>query len=125
MWNVVICDGNETEREQLSEYVKLWCSKNNRDASIEDCSDWAGLYNKIQQGEPDTIIVAHDSITGLDAVMDVPFPHSKIIWFSKLNLPTQTWQLNVNWFGTKPVTYQKMSKALSFCKKMENRYTSA
>lgn len=125
MWNVVICDGNETEREQLSEYVKLWCSENNRDASIEDCSDWAGLYNKIQQVEPDTIIVAHDSITGLDAVMDVPFPYSKIIWFSKLNLPTQTWQLNVNWFGTKPVTYQKMSKALSFCKKMENRYTSA
>lgn len=124
MWNVVICDGNEPEREQLSEYVKLWCKENGRDASVEVCSDWVGLYDKVQQVEPDTIIVAHDNMAGLDTIMDIPLPHAKIIWFSELSLTMQTCQLCVSWFGTKPVTYQKMNKALSFCTRIGTRYTS-
>lgn len=113
MWNIVICNDNETEQKQLLEYVQRWCSQNDRTASVEICSDWAELYEKLSHTEPDIIIVAQDGVTGLDTITSSHFPPSKIIWFSDLDFAIQAYRLCISWFGKKPATYPMIDKALS------------
>lgn len=113
MWNIVICNGNKTEQQQLLEYIKRWCSENDREASVEICSDWTELYEKLSHTEPDTIIIAQDGVTGLDTITSSHFPPSKIIWFSDLDFAMQAYRLCISWFGKKPVSYTMIDKALS------------
>ena len=40
MWNVIICDGDEPEREQLMGFVRQYFEEKKKDAQIAGCMDW-------------------------------------------------------------------------------------
>lgn len=115
MWSVVVCDGNETEREQLLEYIRRFSGEEKREVTLTGCADWPELYERLGQAEPDVIIIAQDGVEGLNTLTNIHLPPRKFIWFSDLDFGLQAYRLCVPWFGSKPVTYQKMAQALTRC----------
>ena len=115
MWSIVVCDGNETEREQLLEYIRRFGGETNEGVSAEGCAGWPELYERLKQAEPDVIIIAQDGVEGLNTLTNIHLPPRKFIWFSDLDFSLQAYRLCVPWFGSKPVTYQKMTQALIRC----------
>lgn len=115
MWNVVVCDDDETELEQLFEYVRRFSREKNRKVALTGCADWPELYKRLEQAEPDVIIIAQGGVVGLNTITSIHLPPRKFIWFSDLDFGLQAYRLCVPWFGSKPVTYQKMTQALSRC----------
>lgn len=115
MWSVVVCDGDETEREQLLEYIRRFGGEKKREVTLTGCTDWPELYERLKQAEPDVIIIAQDGVEGLNTLTNIHLPPRKFIWFSDLDFSLQAYRLCVPWFGSKPVTYQKMAQALTRC----------
>ena len=115
MWSVVVCDGDEAEREKLLEYVRRFSGEKNGEITAEGCADWPELYERLSQAEPDVIIIAQNGVAGLDTVTSIHLPPGKIIWFSDLDFGLQAYRLCLPWFGQKPVTYSKMDQALTRC----------
>lgn len=58
MWNVIICDGDEPEREQLMGFVRQYFEEKKKDAQIAGCMDWPELEGMVKQSLPDVVIVA-------------------------------------------------------------------
>lgn len=115
MWNIVICDGDKVERDQLVEYVEHCCAGNGWEASVRVCADWPELYGLLGEAEPDVIVMAQDGVAGIDTITSIHLPSAKIIWFSDLNFGQQAYRLCLSWFNMKPVTYDKMEQALTRC----------
>lgn len=115
MWNVVVCDGDEREREEILEYVRLCCSEKKWEVSLEGCIDWPELYEKIGERKPDIIIIAQNGVEGLNTITSIHLSATKFIWFSDLDFGVQAYRLCVNWFSRKPVTHRKMEQALTRC----------
>lgn len=115
MWNIIICDGNEAEREQIIGYIRHYCKKYMREAEVEVCADWPELMEKLKLAEPDVLVAAQDGVDGLDTITSAHLPPRKVIWFSDLDFGVQSYRLCLSWFGRKPVTYQKMEQALIRC----------
>lgn len=115
MWSVVVCDGNETERKQLLEYIRRFSCEKKREVTITDCADWPELYERLGQAESDVIIIAQDGVEGLNTITNIHLPPKKFIWFSDLEFGLQAYRLCVSWFGKKPVTYRKLEQALMRC----------
>lgn len=115
MQNVVVCDGDKAEREQLLEYIRRFCSGDGREVNAEGCADWPELFERLRQEEPDVILIAQDGVEGLDTITNMHLPPRKIIWFSDLDFGVQAYRLCLSWFGKKPVTYQKLEQALARC----------
>lgn len=115
MWDVVVCDGNQTEREQLLEYIRRYGSEKKEVVSARGCADWPGLVEQLKEGEPEILVIAEDGVSGLDFIISAHLPRAKLIWFSDLDFAIQAYRLCVSWFGQKPVTYQKMEQALLRC----------
>ena len=115
MWSIVVCDGNEMEREQLLEYIRRFGGEKKREVTITGCTDWPELYERLKQAEPDVIIIAQDGVEGLNTITNIHLPPKRFIWFSDLDFGLQAYRLCVPWFGSKPVTYQKMAQALTRC----------
>lgn len=115
MWSVVVCDGDETEREQILQYVRRFGGEKKRKVALTGCADWPELYERLGRAEPDVIIIAQDGVAGLNTITSIHLPPGKFIWFSDLDFGLQAYRLCVPWFGSKPVTYQKMTQALTRC----------
>lgn len=115
MWSVVVCDGDEAEREQLLEYVRRFCDGNKQAVTAEGCADWPELFERLRQTEPDVILIAQDGVEGLNTITNMHLPPGKIIWFSDLDFAVQAYRLCLSWFGKKPVTYHKLEQALERC----------
>ena len=115
MWKIIVCDENEAEREQIAEYIRLFCGMYSRKWSAEGCADWPELLEKLRQGEPDLLIVAQNGVAGLDTITSAHLPPQKIIWFSDLDFGVQSYRLCLFWFSKKPVTYRKMEQILLRC----------
>lgn len=115
MWSVVVCDGDETERELILEYIRRFSGERNQESTAEGCAGWPELYEKLKQAEPDVIIIAQNGVAGLNTITSIHLPPRKLIWFSDLDFSLQAYRLCIPWFGSKPVTYQKMKHALARC----------
>ncbi|MCC8024442.1 MAG: hypothetical protein LIP16_03965 [Clostridium sp.] len=115
MWSVIVCDGDETEREQLLEYIRRFSGEKIWEVTLTGCADWPELHEKLGQVEPDVIIIAQDGVEGLNTLTNIHLPSRKFIWFSDLDFGLQAYRLCVPWFGSKPVTYEKMVQALTRC----------
>lgn len=115
MWNVVVCDGDRAEREQILDYVRNFSGENNKEIEVIGCADWPELYEKLEQAEPDIIIIAQDGVEGLNTITNIHLPPRRFIWFSDLDFGLQAYRLCLSWFGSKPVTYRKMAQALTRC----------
>lgn len=115
MRRVVVCDGDEAERKQILEYIQNFSRENNHEVETEGCADWPELYEKLGKAEPDIIIIAQNGVDGLNTITNMHLPPKRFIWFSDLDFALQAYRLCLSWFGNKPVTYQKISQALTRC----------
>ncbi len=117
MWSIVVCAGDEMEREQIIGYVRSFSRENNKTVEVEGCASWPKLYEKLEQTEPDIIIIAQDGVEGLNTITNIHLPPRRFIWFSDLDFSLQAYRLCLPWFGSKPVTYSKIVQALTRCLK--------
>ena len=115
MRHVIVCDGNTTEQQQLMTYVQQSCTAKGWDVQTEGCADWPELVQKIKRLEPDIVLIAQDGVEGLDTITSAALLSGKIIWFSDLDFGVQAYRLCVSYFCQKPITYQKMDRALNQC----------
>ena len=113
MWNVIICGGDAAEQGRLTAYIRLCCNKTGSDVRIEECADWPALARKVKHTEPDLVVVVQDGVEGLDTITSARLLAGKIIWFSDLDFGVQAYRLCVSYFCRKPVTYQKVERAVA------------
>lgn len=81
MWNVIICDGDEPEREQLMGFVRQYFEEKKKEAQVTGCMDWPELEGMVKQSLPDVVIVAQNSVDGLNTITSARLLSRKIIWF--------------------------------------------
>lgn len=117
MWSMIVCDGDEAERAQLIALARQCLEEMNVPAQVAGCADWPALDDMIRQALPDAVIVAQDSVEGLNTITSARLLARKIIWFSDLDFGVQAYRLCVPFFCRKPVSRQKMEQAL--CRLME------
>lgn len=82
MWNVIICDGDEPEREQLMGFVRQYFEEKKKDAQIAGCMDWPELEGMVKQSLPDVVIVAQNSVDGLNTITSarLPVPENHMVF---------------------------------------------
>lgn len=115
MWRIVICDGDEAERELLLGYARSYGRQRKCEVQAVGCADWPQLLGALAQAEPDAVIVAQNGVQGMDIITSTHLPPRKVAWFSDLDFAIQAYRLCLAWFGTKPVTYPKAAQALCRC----------
>lgn len=120
MWSVLVCDSDEAERNEILTYIRRFGAEKNQEVMATGCADWPELYERLGQAEPDVILVAQNGVKGLDILTNIHLPPSQFIWFSDLDFSLQAYRLCIKSFSKKPVTYQKVERAL-----MEYRDTVA
>lgn len=113
MWSMIICDGNESERVKLMGLARQCLEEKNVEAKVTGCADWPELEGMVRQALPDVVIVAQDSVEGLNTITSAKLLSRKIIWFSDLDFGVQAYRLCVPFFCQKPVTRKKMDQALT------------
>lgn len=113
MWNMIVCDGDGAEREQLMDLARQCLQEKEVEAEVTGCADWPELEGMAKRAIPDAVIVAQDGVEGLDTITSARLLSRKIIWFSDLDFGVQAYRLCVPFFCKKPVTRKKMEQALS------------
>ena len=83
------------------------------EARVTGCADWPELDCMVKRALPDAVIVAQDSVEGLNTITSARLLSRKIIWFSDLDFGVQAYRLCVPFFCKKPVTRYKMEQALT------------
>ncbi|MCC2878405.1 hypothetical protein LK536_19190 [Lachnoclostridium pacaense] len=113
MWSMIVCDGDEAEREQLMGLARQCLEEKGVEARVTGCADWPELDGIVKRVLPDAVIVAQDSVEGLNTITSARLLSRKIIWFSDLDFGVQAYRLCVPFFCQKPVSRHKMEQALS------------
>lgn len=113
MWSMIVCDGDKAEREQLMDLARQCLEEKEVEAKVTGCADWPELEGMTRRGLPDAVIVAQDSVEGLNTITSARLLSRKIIWFSDLDFGVQAYRLCVPFFCQKPVTRYKMEQALT------------
>ncbi|MCB6365961.1 hypothetical protein LI291_07235 [Intestinibacillus massiliensis] len=112
MQKVMICDRDDTERAQLTAHIRACYAARGEGVQVEGCADWPALAAMVRRTDPDIVVVAQDGVEGLDTITSARLLTGKIIWFSDLDFGVQAYWLCVAYFSRKPVTYQKVARAL-------------
>ena len=60
MWSMIVCDGDEAEREQLMDLARGCLEEMEVEAEVTGCADWPELDGMTRRGLPDAVIVAQD-----------------------------------------------------------------
>lgn len=113
MWSMIVCDGDEAEREQLMALARRCLEEKEVEAEVSGCADWAELDGMAKRALPDAVIVAQSGVEGLNTITSARLLSRRIIWFSDLDFGVQAYRLCVPFFCQKPVTRKKMEQALS------------
>lgn len=113
MWSMIVCNGNKEEREQLIGLARQCLAEKEVEAQVTGCADWPELEGMVKLALPDAVIVAQDSVEGLNTITSARLLSRKIIWFSNLDFGVQAYRLCVPFFCLKPVTHKKMDQALT------------
>lgn len=113
MWSMIVCDGDEAEREQLMDLARQCLEEKEVEAEVTGCADWPELDGMVKRAMPDAVIVAQDSVEGLNTITSARLLSRKIIWFSDLDFGVQAYRLCVPFFCKKPVSRGKMNEALA------------
>ena len=113
MWSMIVCDGDEAERERLMELARRCLAEREVEAEVTGCADWPELDGMVKRALPDAVIVAQNSVEGLNTITSARLLSRKIIWFSDLDFGVQAYRLCVPFFCQKPVTRGKMEQALT------------
>lgn len=115
MLNIIVCDGDTAEREQLLQDIRRCLDEKNMEGQAEGCADWPGLSERLRRLEPDIIIIAQNGVDGLNTIESLRLPSGKIIWFSDLDFGVQAYRLCIDYFCKKPVTHKKLERAFAQC----------
>ena len=113
MWSMIVCDGDEAEREQLMDLARGCLEEMEVEAEVTGCADWPELDGMTRRGLPDAVIVAQDSVEGLNTITSARLRSRKITGFSDLDFGGQAYRLCVPFCCQKPVTRYKMEQALT------------
>lgn len=113
MWSMIVCDGDEVEREKLMGLARQYLKEKKIESKVTGCADWPELEYMVKQALPDVVIVAQDSVEGLNTITSARLLSRKIIWFSDLDFGVQAYRMCVPFFCQKPVTQKKMEQALT------------
>lgn len=113
MWSMIVCDGDEAERERLIELARRCLEETEVEAEVTGCADWPELEGMTRRALPDAVIVAQSGVEGLNTITSARLLSRKIIWFSDLDFGVQAYRLCVPFFCQKPVTRFKMEQALT------------
>lgn len=114
MWRMIVCDGDEPEREQLMELARQCLQTSQIEARVTGCADWPELESMVRQALPDVVIVAQNGVDGLNTITSARLLSRKIIWFSDLDFGVQAYRMCVPFFSKKPISHQKMQQAISY-----------
>ena len=113
MWSMIVCDGDESEREQFMSLARQCLEEKEVAARVTGCADWPELDGIVKRAVPDAVVVAQDGVEGLNTITSARLLSRKIIWFSDLDFGVQAYRLCVPFFCQKPVSRGKMEQALS------------
>lgn len=112
MKKFIICSNIEAESAALRQYIGCYCGEKNIESNVDICQNWPELKQEMKKEEKDVVIVALNGVTGLDIVTNILPVANSIIWISDLDFAIQSYRLCVTYFFTKPISYEKMEKAL-------------
>lgn len=115
MWNILVCDGDSTEREQIMEYVRLFCTQENLPVYVKGCACFQAAAELLKAEKNDVFVVAQDGVEGMDTITCAGSLAGQVIWFSDLDFGVQSYRLCVSYFGRKPVSPIKVRRALERC----------
>lgn len=110
--NLILCDDNPDELSLLDDYIQQWDEKEGLGIQSETCRDWTELAAALKQKEWDAVIVALSGVNGLDAAIGADPLSRRLIWISDLDFGVQAYRMCVTYFFMKPLSYQKMQRAL-------------
>ena len=110
----VLIFGENTDCKQISDYLNnygsnIYTHTNNPDE----------LLHKLAVNSFDLIIIISDGAFGMERVIAARklCPDTTLFWFSNdKDFGAQAYRLNCNYFSTKPVTDQKLDKAIKIFK---------
>lgn len=83
-------------------------------------STWTSLHQELMRSVPSLLIVLTDGAAGMEGVFLARriAPELPVFWFSDdSQLGMQSHRLECTYFSTKPITVEKLSKALQHCTK--------
>lgn len=110
--NIIICNDNLPERTLMIDYILKWASAKCLEMQIGTCKNWAELAAALEGREWDLVIVALDGVRGLDTAASAQLLSRRLIWISDLDFGVQAYRMCVSYFFMKPVSCQKMQRAL-------------
>ena len=84
MWSMIVCDGDGAEREQLMDLARQCLEEKEVEAEVTGCADWPELDGMVKRALPDAVIVAQDSVEGLNTITSARLLSRKIIWLLAL-----------------------------------------
>ncbi|MFR2847807.1 MAG: hypothetical protein ACLTC4_12050 [Hungatella hathewayi] len=82
VWRIVVCDGDEAEREQILEYARRYGKERQQPVRADGCADWQGLIGQLKEGEPDVVIVAQSGVAGMDIITSAHPPQNRLSWIA-------------------------------------------
>ena len=110
----VLLFGEDTDCKKISDFLKsydnnIYIQTNNPDE----------LLSKLAVTAFELIIIASDGAFGMERVIATRklCPDTKLFWFSNdKDFGAQAYRLNCNYFSVKPITDQKIAKAMKVLK---------
>lgn len=117
---IIICDDNLSERSLMIDYILKWASEKYLEIQINTCKDWMELAAALEGREWDMVIVSLDGVRGLDTAASAQPLSRRLIWISDLDFGVQAYRMCVSYFFMKPVSCQKMQRALECALKEQN-----
>lgn len=111
---MLICDSNIDECKVIEEFIKDYYRNSNLCVNLYYSSNWKELSNDIRERIVDVIIIAQNGVLGLDIITGLNMSSGKLIWFSDLDFAIQAYRLGVLYFNRKPITREKMIRALEY-----------
>lgn len=111
--------GSEAECAQAAQL--LCCLPVFSDWRIRCVSAWHMLQQELEQLAPELLIVLTDGAAGMEGVYLARHvrPALPVFWFSNdYGFGMQSHRLECEYFATKPLTDDKLRKALSHCEKL-------
>lgn len=109
---IILCDDNLSERTLMIDYILKWASAKCLEMQIKTCKDWVELAAALEGKDWDMVIVALDGVRGLDTAASAQPLSRQLIWISDLDFGVQAYRMCVSYFFMKPVSCQKMQRAL-------------
>lgn len=113
--------GERAESLSLEEKLKMLPSFADRQHEFRHTDSWDGLESELVSWDPDLVIIIADGAAGMEGVYlsRAKKPELPVCWFSDdYDFGMQSHRLDCVYFSTKPVTQDKLQKAIKRYKQM-------